>query len=247
VKLAVVAAALAACSHGPPAAPEPPPSTPLPFVIPPSLVWGSSDLVVAIADDWRSTTVTITHWQGEGAGWRRVGDPWPGVVGGGGLAWGDGLHGTGAPAGHGGPLKHEGDSASPAGMFRIAEAFGFDGPGYKLTEATQCVDDPSSTAYNRIVERTGSADWKSSEHMRSVPQYEIGAVIDHNPARTPGDGSCIFLHVWAGPDSTTVGCTAMDHDKLADLLHSLGKRPVFVLLPRAEYEALRKPWGLPAQ
>jgi D-alanyl-D-alanine dipeptidase len=222
--------ALAACSHHVPARASRP-----------------TDVVVAIADDWKSTKVTITHWQPDGDGWRRVGEPWPGVVGNTGLAWGEGLHGNGAPAGHAGPVKHEGDRASPAGMFRITGAFGYDGPGRKLTDATECVDDPKSSSYNRIVEHSGSADWTSSEHMRSVPQYVLGAVVDHNPARTPGDGSCIFLHVWAGPDSTTVGCTAMDHDKLADLLHSLGSDPVFVLLPRAEYQALARPWGLPAQ
>ena len=71
--------------------------------------------------------------------------------------------------------------------------------------------------------------------MRSIEQYEIGAFVDHNPDRVPGDGSCIFLHIWDGPDSTTVGCTAMDQQKLEDLLGSLGHDPVFVLLPRAEY------------
>lgn len=210
-----------------------------------------SDVVLAIADDWSSTTVTITHWKQatRWAGWERVGKPWPAVIGRDGLAWGDGLHGRGAPKGHDGPVKREGDHRSPAGMFRIAEHFAFDGGSEtrQVTDETECVDDPTSASYNQIVERTGSADWTSSEHMRSIDQYAIGAFVDHNPKRIPGDGSCIFLHIWAGPDSTTVGCTAMDQRNLEHLLASLGDDAVLVQLPKAEYEALRKPWGLPAQ
>lgn len=228
------------------------------------LPWPCSDVVLAIADDWSSTKVTITHFRREtqAYGWARTGAAWPAVVGDAGLAWGDGLHGRGAPEGHDGPVKHEGDHKAPAGAFRITESFAFEGPfGLEgagpsivvdsirkrgLDADTECVDDPKSASYNEIVERTGSADWTSSEHMRSVDQYALGAVVDHNPERRPGEGSCIFLHIWAGPDSTTVGCTAMDEQKLRDLLGSLGKDPVFVLLPKAEYDTLRKPWGLPA-
>jgi L,D-peptidoglycan transpeptidase YkuD (ErfK/YbiS/YcfS/YnhG family) len=205
-----------------------------------------TDVVLVIADDWSSTKATMTHWRFAGS-WTQDGASWPAVIGDAGLAWGDGLHGDGAPKGHAGPSKHEGDHRSPAGAFRIGTRFGFaPSTGRLLSDTTECVDDPKSAFYNEIVEHTGSADWTSSEHMRSVEQYKIGAVIDHNPKRIPGDGSCIFLHIWAGPDSTTVGCTAMDQDKLAELLDSLGEKPVFVLLPKAEYEALRKPWGLPA-
>ena len=65
---------------------------------------------------------------------------------------------------------------------------------------------------------------------------------------TPKRGSCIFLHVWRGPESTTIGCTAMDEPRLVELLRALepASKPAFVLLPRAEYDALAMAWGLPA-
>ena len=75
------------------------------------------ELITAIADDWTSTAVTLRRYRREGTVWKPVGQPWPGVVGKSGLAWGSGLHGTGAPAGRTGPIKHEGDGASPAGAF----------------------------------------------------------------------------------------------------------------------------------
>ena len=63
-----------------------------------------------------------------------------------------------------------------------------------------------------------------------------------------GKGSCIFLHVWGGQDSTTVGCTAMEEPQLARLITELDPKdePVFVLLPDEDYKALASTWGLPA-
>ena len=268
MKLAAVVVALAACSHGAPAGP-PPPSEPLPSSPLHGFMLPATRLITAVADDWSSTKVTISVWTdrhlmldrqvkvetGERE-WQRDGEPFEAVIGRGGLAWGSGLHGVGAPDRHDGPIKQEGDARAPAGAFAIKSTFGFastQGRRFyyrrfiQLDDQTECVDDPKSAAYNTIAEHTGSADWTSSEHMRTVTQYELGAVIDHNPARTPGAGSCIFLHVWDGPDSTTVGCTAMPKDRLEELLAGLDDHTVFVQLPRAEYQALQAEWGLPTQ
>lgn len=248
MKLAALLAA-AACSHG-----DPSPAPPAPPILPtPAWMQDASDLVTAVADDWSSTKVKLSHWMRRSgdSGWDRDGDPWDGVIGDAGIAWGIGLHGNSPLPG---PIKKEGDRKAPAGAFRLSAAFGYEADrnsrvGYRqLDDATECVDDPKSASYNLIVEHTGSADWRSAEHMRRPDDlYSLGAIVDHNPRRAPGAGSCIFLHVWEGPDSTTVGCTAMDHDRLSTLLDHLGKSPVFVLLPRAEYSALRDPWGLPPQ
>ncbi len=252
-----VFALLIACSHG--ALPEPPPSEPLVTSIPHGVdTFAASVLITAVADDWSSTKVVITRWRHhqmtdgrsswDAGPWERVGEPFDGVIGDAGLAWGDGLHGDGVPNGHDGPVKREGDHRSPAGAFVIRGRFGFEpSSGRLLTDTTECVDDPKSASYNQIVEHTGSADWTSSEKMRSVPLYALGAIVGHNPKRVPGAGSCIFLHIWDGPDSTTVGCTAMPRERLEQLLDGLAKNTVLVQLPKAEYDALRRPWGLPAQ
>ncbi len=188
-------------------------------------------------------------------GWQPVGDPWPGVIGAKGAAWGDGLHGRGAPTRQHGPIKREGDETSPAGAFAIRGAYGYAATpptGTILTytpsgDGLRCVDDPSSTRYAQIVDRDKVVnDWKTAELIkRHDALYTWIVDIAHNPQRIRGDGSCIFLHVWDGPSSTTVGCTAMAEPTLARLVAILQPTAVFVLLPRAVYESLAGAWGLP--
>jgi L,D-peptidoglycan transpeptidase YkuD (ErfK/YbiS/YcfS/YnhG family) len=84
--------------------------------------------------------------------------------------------------------------------------------------------------------------------MRSIDQYRFGVIVGYNAAPpVAGRGSCIFLHIWAGPTSTTAGCTAMDAAVLGDVLHWLtpGARPALVQLTTAGYERLRGTWRLP--
>ena len=85
-------------------------------------------------------------------------------------------------------------------------------------------------------------------HAGGDQRYRLGFVIANNPRNARGGGSCIFGHLWKSPDSTTAGCTAMAPASMDALLRWLdaGKRPVFVLLPEAEYAHLRNAWALPA-
>jgi len=212
----------------------------------------ATQLVTAIVDDWPSTTATLQRWQrAKGSAWQPVGEAWPAVIGATGAAWGDGLHGRGAPAGLAGPIKHEGDQATPAGAFGIRAAYGYaaEAPAgtklaYTPSAGLECVDDPGSSHYAQITRAGG--DWHSAEQMkRRDALYTWVIDVGHNPARIRGDGSCIFLHVWDGPQSTTVGCTAMAEPKLAELVATLEPTAVYVLLPRTAYRALAAAWKLP--
>ncbi len=200
-------------------------------------------LVTAVVDDWQSTHATMRLWQREHGAWQPVGEAWPAVVG---------VHGV-ARLGD----KHEGDGKSPAGRFTLRAAYGYAAAppaGTKLpytpTDASwQCVDDPRSRYYARVLDRrTVTPDWKSAEDMRRDDELYTW-VIDtaYNAAQAPAGGSCIFLHVWSGPDSATVGCTAMPEPQLAHLLSELEPGTEYVLLPRDEYRAVAEAWGLPPQ
>lgn len=157
------------------------------------------------------------------------------------------------------PVKQEGDGRTPAGIFRVGSTFGYaEGKPatwamlYRpLTTATECVDDRNSKYYNQIVERTGvTPDWKSSEHMRSEGvYYQWGAVVEQNPKDSPGDGSCVFLHVWDESGRGTSGCTAMAKPEIETVLGWLkpGDDPLLVEMPIAQYKQAAKHLRLPSQ
>lgn len=254
----VLVLAIAACGRSEPKAPPStePPSPPAPAAVIPAT---TKQLLTAIVPDWTSTTAELRLWKRDGHGWTAVGAPWTGVIGNAGAAWGTGLHGTGAPSGRTGPLKHEGDRKSPAGVFALPASYGYapappSGTALPYTQVDanwECVDDPASPHYTQILDRRRqTVDWKSSEQMRRTDDLYTWVVdVAHNPAHKAGDGSCIFLHVWRGEASSTVGCTAMPEPKLAELITLLAPAdaPAYVLLPKGEYKALAEAWQLPRQ
>lgn len=221
----------------------------------------SLQMVVVVTDDWNAVPGVMRRYERDGVrtAWRVVGPEVPVVVGAAGLGWGDGLHGIASP-GEPGPIKHEGDNRSPAGVFRLTSAFGYAPkdsvswikmPFAQATDAYKCVDDPRSIHYNQMIYASGGArvDWNSAEDMhRPDSLYRMGVVVEHNlNGREISGGSCIFLHIWPGADGNTAGCTAFSSDKINDLLAWLEPDaiPILVQLPRASYERLRRSWGLP--
>ncbi len=198
-----------------------------------------------------------TYTRGE-HGWVATGLSAPVTIGKTGAGWGLGLN---APQ-HGGPVKREGDDRSPAGVFRIGETFGYAAHAdtampYRALRATDyCVDVSGATYYNRIVDANvvGAAAVKGSTepmrrdiHVHGDQRYRQGFVIESNPDAAPRAGSCIFGHLWHSPTSPTAGCTAMAPATMHALLAWLKPKdqPIFVLLPKAEYERLRALWQLP--
>jgi L,D-peptidoglycan transpeptidase YkuD (ErfK/YbiS/YcfS/YnhG family) len=64
----------------------------------------------------------------------------------------------------------------------------------------------------------------------------------------PNAGSSIFFHIWRGGGSrATAGCTTMEEAKLRALVSRIDptRQPLYVLLPKAEYEKYRAAWKLP--
>lgn len=191
------------------------------------------------------------------AGWQIYKNPTSVIVGKNGLAWGRGLQKNDSLTG---PLKEEGDHRSPAGIFKLSAAFGFTPvseisglniPYIEITEMTECIDDPGSRFYNQLIstQNVDTKDWHSSEKMRRAePWYEWGIIIGHNQnPQQNRSGSCIFLHNWAAPDDSTVGCTAMAPENMKELIYWLDskKKPVLVQLSRKDYESLIVRWKLP--
>jgi L,D-peptidoglycan transpeptidase YkuD (ErfK/YbiS/YcfS/YnhG family) len=81
------------------------------------------------------------------------------------------------------------------------------------------------------------------------PAHALKLFIRHNapPDAKPGCGSAVFFHLNRGSHSTTTGCTSMKEEDFTSLLNAFSPadQPVYVLLPRSEYDRLRKDWKLP--
>lgn len=214
-------------------------------------------MIVVTTDGWDANTGALRRYERGAQGWRPAGATIDVSIGRAGSAWGTGLH----PAQQGRP-KREGDGRSPAGVFAIGTAFGYGAdaatawPYRAMTADDWCIDVEASPLYNRIVDakQVGRAAVDGSTepmrrdlHLDGDQRYRLGFVIAHNPGNTAGGGSCIFAHVWKAPGAPTAGCTAMAEDAMRSLLAWLKPeaRPVFVLLPTAEYARLRADWDLP--
>lgn len=211
--------------------------------------------LIVLTDSWDSLQATMYAAEWRDSGWVVLRQH-ACVVGNNGLGWGSGvLDFTDRP----GPVKHEGDKKSPAGIFTIGTAFGiFDeaalpalGVPYQVVEyELQCIEDTSSGFYNQLIrEDDPRKDWEQNDRMtRKDHVYNLGAFVNHNtnPAR-PGDGSCIFLHLWRDDSHGTLGCTAMEQEKLLEHLQwlNLDKSPVLVQVPESEYVRISAEFGLP--
>jgi L,D-peptidoglycan transpeptidase YkuD (ErfK/YbiS/YcfS/YnhG family) len=226
----------------------------------PNVPWHNArQMIVVTTADWNADHGALHTFERKDGRWLMVKSAMPVTIGKNGAGWGLGLN----AAQSGGPVKREGDNRSPAGVFRIGEAFGYAAhadtamPYRALSASDWCVDVSASPQYNRIVDEkvVGAAAVKgASEPMRrdlhfdGDQRYRQGFVIDHNPDAKPQVGSCIFAHLWKSPTAATAGCTAMTPAAMQSLLAWLKPQdhPVFVLLPQAEYRRLRSSWQLPA-
>lgn len=143
------------------------------------------------------------------------------------------------------PPKHEGDGCSPAGVFALGPVFSYHAltdlkmPFIQVTPNDLCVDDVNSAHYNTLVNDSlmVEKDYQSFEHMRrSDDQYEYGVWVNYNTnPQAPGNGSCIFLHIYKDENMATSGCTAMSKENMLQLIKWLdfSKHPVLIQMPES--------------
>lgn len=211
----------------------------------------AQQLIVVGADSWQGITARLWYFNKIGDNnWIVVKSARTVVVGKNGLAWADSSYQNLAKA----PLKQEGDSKSPAGIFSLGKIFGVanmtSADYIQLKTGIVCIDDSNSKYYNHIVDskQISDKDWHSAENMSkfSLYKYGIEVLYNANPA-IPKKGSCIFMHIWKSATIGTEGCTAMAEDDISDIQASLdsNKKPVLVQLPQYIYEQVKNDWQLP--
>jgi len=219
----------------------------------------SKQLIVVVTPSWEASKGSLYRFEREKtvSDWKMTGQPAPVILGRNGLGWGRGLHQIPEDSN---PIKREGDGKSPAGLFRLGEAFGFPTleemgklkiPYRPVTDYLECVDDVESQYYTKLVEKdkVKLADWESSEHIyRSPNAYHYGVMVEHNTADTQkGAGSCIILHCVSVTGDSTAGCTTMDRTEMEKLVKWLDAAadPLLVQLPLPVYQRLQQDWKLP--
>ncbi len=217
----------------------------------------SSQCLVGTSGGWDDSTVTLRLYQKTGGTWKPDGQPWQARLGKSGLVWGKGLH----PVPAGAVTKKEGDKRSPAGVFAIGGAWGYEAairkqpalPYRQVTSRDLWVEDPASPQYNRhvILDHEPATPWEKKQQMKQTdPVHSLKLFIAHNapPRITPNAGSSIFFHIWRRDGAApTAGCTTMEKPKLQRLISQIdpARHPLYVLLPTAEYQKHRAAWKLP--
>ncbi len=217
----------------------------------------STQCLVGVAKDWNSSHVSMQLYQKSGKQWQKVGAAWNGRLGKNGLIWGLGLHPLPAKAN----IKAEGDGRTPAGVFRIGGAWGYEAairkhdrlPYRQVTPRDLWVEDPASPSYNQhvILPHEPSTAWEKKQQMKQNDNaHKLKLFIAHNapPTVAKGAGSSIFFHIWRnGGASATAGCTTMEEARLRGLIAAIDptQHPLYVILPAAEYQAYRDKWKLP--
>jgi len=153
-------------------------------------------------------------WQRSNGGWQPVGVGIPAHIGENGMI----------------AQSHDGNPATPIGVFTLPFAFGTDpspGGGLQYVQVGQdhwWDGDPKSPTYNTMqVCKKGQCPFDTSpdggtENL-DIPQYKHAVVMGVNSQRVPGNGGAFFLHTTDG--GPTAGCVAIDDPTLVKIIQWL--------------------------
>jgi hypothetical protein len=175
-------------------------------------VGASRQIVTVLVSSNATTTATLQTWEQDDGCWHSVLGP------------------VGAHVGFSGTSmdKHEGDGATPVGVFGLGSQIlgvGSPLPVHGTYRQVQCGDwwdaDPASSTYNSLVSvacGTAPSFGGGSEALwEETFLYRHFAVIGYNSSPiVPGRGSAIFLHVSNG--GPTAGCVSLDGGLLDQVL-----------------------------
>jgi len=203
----------------------------------PAAIKQATRLILVTTPSFDDTSATLTTYERSSpeAAWTQASSPIAAVVGIDGLAWG---HPFADQAKSDEPVKLEGDTRTPVGIYRVGVTFGFDEadrPGHLrlMPDEHYCVDDVGSPHYGRIVPKSVARDAVRGEDMATFPVYKRGLVIDYPPSREVRGGSCIFLHIWGGEGVGTAGCVALPEEQVLKLqTWAVKDRTAIAILPQ---------------
>ena len=174
---------------------------------------GNATQVLSVVSTGGSTA-KMDVWQRDANGWQPVGTAIPVHVGANGMV----------------PQSHDGEMATPMGIFSLDFAFGTQpnpGGGLKYVQVTRDYwwdGDMNSPTYNTM-QVCKKADCPFDTNPASgtenlyIPQYAHAIVMGVNTARVPGNGGAFFVHTTDG--GPTAGCVSLDDDTLVKIMRWL--------------------------
>ena len=160
------------------------------------------------------STAKMDVWQRDANGWKPVATAIPVHVGANGMV----------------PQSHDGEMATPMGIFSLDFAFGTQpnpGGGLDYVQVTRDYwwdGDMNSPTYNTM-QVCKKADCPFDTNPASgtenlyIPQYAHAIVMGVNKARVPGNGGAFFVHTTDG--GATAGCVSLDDDTLVKIMRWL--------------------------
>ncbi|MCH5642114.1 MULTISPECIES: L,D-transpeptidase [unclassified Gordonia (in: high G+C Gram-positive bacteria)] len=179
----------------------------------------SNQLIVVSAPKEADTTATLTAFErGSDKSWKPVIGPTKAFLG---------SLGMGEPK--------DNVYRTPKGNFALDQAFGRQvNPGTKMpyfkTDAQDWWDsNMKSPTYNTHVRSVNGPGGDSENLYKVGAMYDYAVNIAHNPQRTPGKASAIFLHVT--DNQPTMGCVAIEREMMKKTLVWLdpAKKPRIVI------------------
>lgn len=174
---------------------------------------GNATQVLSVVGNGGSTA-KMDVWQRGASGWAPVGSGIPVHIGANGMV----------------PQSHDGEMATPMGIFTLDFAFGTEpnpGGGLQYVQVTPDYwwdGDLKSPTYNTMQvckkeDCAFSTTLASGTENLHIPQYSHAIVMGVNKARIPGNGGAFFVHTTDG--GPTAGCVALDDGTLVKIMRWL--------------------------
>jgi L,D-peptidoglycan transpeptidase YkuD (ErfK/YbiS/YcfS/YnhG family) len=199
------------------------------FVVPgPDKIWNTTafigdaeQILVVATSTWDSTNAEAALFEKTDEGWKRVLDGMPARVGRSGLK----------------QSRSEGDGSTPAGSFRIGTALGAKTKldtklRYSQITEGSCWISESGADYNRWTTKSTCIPPNVDLYAGRTGAFERAFVIDFNAARTPDEGSALFVYQQtAASSSATSGSVALSSSNMVKVLDRLDadKRPRIII------------------
>jgi L,D-peptidoglycan transpeptidase YkuD (ErfK/YbiS/YcfS/YnhG family) len=171
---------------------------------------GNATQVISVVGVGKSTA-KVDVYERTAAGWQPIGVGIPAHIGANGML----------------AQTHDGNMATPMGIFTLDFAFGTDpNPGGGLQYVQVGPDhwwdgDVKSPTYNtmQVCQKSQcpfDTNPSSGTENLQIPQYRHAVVMGVNKERVPGNGGAFFLHSTDG--GATAGCVAIDDGTLVDII-----------------------------